>query len=77
MPFVERSYIYERVQLDEYYQNIIVTHQDYFWNLTPGPLDGVSGSDIYKFIDQNDKSLMRFELKFTYMVSGFGHSVLS
>ena len=28
-------YIYERVQLDEYYQNILVTHLDHFQNLNP------------------------------------------
>ena len=47
MPLVERSHIYERVQLDEYYQNIVFTHLDHFWNLTP--LDEVSwcaGSNI-------------------------------
>ena len=44
LPLVERSHIYERVKLDEYYQNIIVTHLD-FWYLTP--LDGVSGSVIH------------------------------
>ena len=32
-----------RVQLAEYNQNIIVTHLDHFWNLTPQ--DGVSGSE--------------------------------
>ena len=42
MPLVERSHLYERVQLAEYYQNITVTHLDHFWNLTP--LYGVSGS---------------------------------
>ena len=29
---VERSHIYERVQLDEYYQNILVTHLYHLWN---------------------------------------------
>ena len=32
LPLVERSHIYERMQLGEYYQNIIVTHLDHFWN---------------------------------------------
>ena len=45
LPLVERSHLYARVHLDEYYQNIIVTHLDHFWNLTPGPLDGFSGCE--------------------------------
>ena len=54
-PLVERSHLYQRVELDEYYQNIIVKHLDHFWNLTPLPLDEVSGSDNSHFTDSGQK----------------------
>ena len=41
LPFVEMYHLCERVQLDEYYQNIIVTHLYNFLNQTPlGQLSG-------------------------------------
>ena len=48
MPLVEKSHIYERDQLDEYYQNTLVTHLDHFWNKTP--LDEVSGCVSHHFV---------------------------
>ena len=43
MPLVERSHIYERVQLVEYYQKIMVTYLDHSGIGGGCPLDGVSG----------------------------------
>ena len=62
MPLVERSHIYERVQLDEYNHNILLTHLDHFWNLTP--LDEVSGCGHYILLISLLKSVNLFMLKY-------------
>ena len=43
LPLVERSHKYERVQLVEYYQKILVTYLDHSGNKGGSPLDGVPG----------------------------------
>ena len=43
LPLVERSHTYERVQLVEYYQKILVTYLDHSGNKGGSPLDGVPG----------------------------------
>ena len=50
---VERSHIYKCVQLDENYQNILVTHLDHFWNST---LHKFSGSKYLKAVLKCTKS---------------------
>ena len=62
-PLVERSHIYERVQLVEYYQIILVRHLDHSGN-TGGAMDKVSG-DVYHQVARFENASTRCSNSYT------------